>query len=208
MNIVDKIITEMDAALRVCSGVEHAKRQNPASGEPDVELSSDERKLSRRLLRVNHCGEVCAQALYRGQALLAKDKSTRDFLLHAADEEIDHLAWCRERIKVLGGKTSLLDPIFYVFSAALGTATGLVSDKLSLGFVDETEQQVEQHLDTHLDKLPSADLPSRAIVQQMKIDEAEHAARARARGGASLPKILKRAMSVMGKVMTISTFRL
>jgi 3-demethoxyubiquinol 3-hydroxylase len=205
MSLIDKMINEVDCALRVCAGVATGSRTNPASSQPDVELTHAESSLSARLLRVNHCGEVCAQALYRGQALVAKDAATRDFLLNAAEEEIDHLQWCRERVVALGSKTSVLDPLFYFMSATMGTVTGLLGDKLSLGFVDETEQQVERHLDSHLDMLPQADLQSRAIVKQMKSDEAEHAANARAKGGEELPAILRSAMSVLGKVMTKTT---
>lgn len=206
MSLIDKIIVEIDCALRVCVGAEQGARKSPAADVADVELRKDEAKLSARLMRVNHCGEVCAQALYRGQALVARDMQTRSFLLHAATEEVDHLNWTRTRVKQLNSRTSLLDPVFYALSATIGTVTGVLGDKLSLGFVDETEQQVERHLASHLQKLPRADLPSRAIVKQMQVDESEHAANARAEGGAALPKPLQCMMHFMGRVMTSLTY--
>jgi ubiquinone biosynthesis monooxygenase Coq7 len=157
-------------------------------------------------MRVNHAGEVAAQALYHGQALLARDPGTRDMLLRAAREEADHLAWCEQRIHELGGRTSVLNPLFYAGSFAIGALAAAVNDKLSLGFVSETERQVEQHLEDHLEKLPAADKSSRAVLESMKHDEVHHGAAARAAGGAELPEPVKAIMFATSRVMTVTSY--
>ena len=183
-----------------------ASRPSPAEGEAEADLSLQQRRQAAALMRVNHCGEVCAQALYQGQALFARDEKVRASLQEAADEEIDHLAWTAERINDLGGRLSVLNPIWYAGSFALGAAAALVSDKVSLGFVAETENQVSRHLQGHLDTLPEHDVRSRAIVKQMDIDERQHATNAVEMGGVELPEPAKRAMAVFGKIMTSTSY--
>lgn len=159
------------------------------------------------LMRVNHAGEICAQALYEGQALMARTDEARQALIDAAQEERDHLAWCRERVEQLGGKTSRLDPIFYGASFAMGAATGLIGDKVSLGFVEATEDQVVDHLDRHLEDLPREDVRSRAILEQMREDEARHGDHALALGGEEFPPPVKAAMTVISRLMTETAYR-
>ena len=164
--------------------------------------------LSAALMRVNHTGEICAQALYQGQALTARNPLARVVLEQAAAEETDHLAWTERRITELGGRLSALNPLFYAGSFALGAMAGIAGDKWNLGFLAETERQVESHLDSHLGRLPEADVKSRAIVDQMKADEARHARTAVEHGGAELPQPLRQAMKLGSRVMTETTFRL
>lgn len=183
-----------------------ASRPSPAEGQEEAELSRQQRRQAAALMRVNHCGEVCAQALYQGQALFARDGKVRESLQEAADEEIDHLAWTAERINDLGGRLSALNPIWYAGAFTLGAAAALISDKVSLGFVAETERQVSDHLQSHLDLLPDGDARSRAIVKQMDIDERQHATNAVAMGGVELPEPAKRAMAVFGKIMTSTSY--
>jgi ubiquinone biosynthesis monooxygenase Coq7 len=163
------------------------------------------RRLAGALMRVNHTGEICAQALYEGQLLVARDADVRALLAHAADEESEHLAWTEQRIEELGTHKSLLNPLFYAGSFALGAAAGLLGDRWSLGFLAETERQVEQHLDRHLERLPEGDRRTRAIVEQMKADEAGHALAARRRGAAELPFPARMAMRLASRVMTGTT---
>lgn len=160
------------------------------------------------LMRVNHCGEICAQALYQGQALTSRDPAIRDALRSAADEETEHLAWTEQRIAELGGRKSLLNPLWYAGSLTLGLVAGALGDKLSLGFLAETERQVEAHLDGHLVSLPEDDLRSRAIVDQMRLDEIQHAETAVRYGATELPTPVKKAMKLMAKVMTGTAYRL
>ncbi len=183
-----------------------AKRQNPAENLEETALSTAERQHAASLMRVNHCGEVCAQALYQGQALFARDSLVTTSLQEAADEEIDHLAWTAQRIEELDGRISYLNPLLYGGAFIIGAAAAAVSDKLSLGFVAETEQQVSQHLNSHLDKLPVKDEKSRAIVKQMDIDEQQHATNAIALGGEELPKPAKKIMHLMGRIMTKTAY--
>jgi ubiquinone biosynthesis monooxygenase Coq7 len=157
-------------------------------------------------MRVNHAGEVAAQALYRGQALVARDPEVREFLLAAAREEGDHLVWCAARLEALGARTSVLDPLWYAGSVAIGALAGLAGDRISLGFISETERQVEGHIDAHLERLPPDDAASRAILDQMKADEIRHGRHARERGGAELPLPLRALMRVTAKVMTTSAY--
>lgn len=169
-------------------------------------LSPIEAAESARLMRVNHTGEVCAQALYQGQAALAKTPKTRALLKGAANEERDHLAWCEERIRTLGGHTSRLNPIFYAGSFALGAASGLLADRWSLGFLVETERQVEAHLTDHLARISIADTPSRAIIDAMRADEIEHGETALAAGAAELPEAIKKSMRLASGLMTRTTY--
>lgn len=204
----DTIVRQIDQALRTLSGVHHAHRRSPGSDVPAAPL---ERRASRHaagLMRVNHTGEICAQALYQGQALTARDPQIRRALLQAATEEADHLAWCEERLQELESGPSLLNPAFYALSYAMGAVTGLMGDKVSLGFVEATEDQVGRHLDSHLESLPEEDAKSRAIVHRMREDEARHGTEALARGGARFPRPVKQAMTLLSRVMTETTYRL
>jgi ubiquinone biosynthesis monooxygenase Coq7 len=197
---LDSWINSADQALRTLSGGTHAARSAPAAAESS--LSRAERELSGALLRVDHVGEVCAQALYQAQALTARDERLRAHMQRAAEQEVDHLAWTERRLAQLGARTSLLNPLWYAGSFGIGLIAGLAGDRWSLGFVVETERQVEQHLASHLDRLPINDAPSRAIVEQMKRDEAEHAAAAEQNGAASLPGPIRLAMRLAARVMT------
>lgn len=203
--LVDSLLVAADEALRALSGAATAARPSPATDEA-LPVRSEDRGLSGRLMRVNHTGEVCAQALYSGQALVARDPAIRRALQAAASEERDHLAWCRERIAQLGSRTSVLDPVWYAGSFAWGVASGLAGDRWSLGFLAETEAQVERHLESHLERLPGDDAPSRAIVEQMRADEARHGATGRALGGRDLPPPAKAAMRAAARVMTGTTY--
>ncbi|WP_423598016.1 2-polyprenyl-3-methyl-6-methoxy-1,4-benzoquinone monooxygenase [Roseateles sp. MS654] len=198
----DLWISTLDHGLKTLAGVAPMARPAPAPTSPDSELDESQRKLSASLMRVNHVGEVCAQALYRAQALSTRDEELREHLEHAAQEEIDHLAWCADRLRDLNDRPSLLNPLWYGGAFAIGTVAGLIGDKVSLGFVIETERQVEAHLASHLERLPEGDRSSRAIVAQMKDEEARHAAEARARGGVELPAPVRGLMRMAAKVMT------
>lgn len=207
MTFLDRLLSEADHALRTVEARPRARQPRPdedVSGDPDT----GEAALSAGLMRVNHSGEVAAQALYRGQALVATDAELRDELLAAADEEHDHLAWCRDRAEELGGRTSLLAPFWYAGSFAIGMAAGLAGDRFSLGFLDETEKQVAEHLDGHLERLPAGDDRSRSILTRMREDELRHAHRARELGGEELPETAKKAMRALSKVMTGVSFRI
>ena len=197
---LDEWIATADQALRTLTGGAHAGRAPPAADEG--QLTPRERRLSGALLRVDHVGEVCAQALYQGQALAARSAQLRAHMQRAAAEEVDHLAWTERRLDQLGARTSVLNPLWYAGAFGIGLLAGLAGDRWSLGFVVETERQVEQHLANHLDRLPSGDAASRAIVEQMKVDEAQHAAAAQASGAASLPAPVKLAMQLAARVMT------
>ena len=209
LSILDQFITQIDHGLRtVLADAPAPERVSPASDEKDVELSSKDRDHAIGLMRVNHTGEVCAQALYQGQALTAKLPGVREQMREAAVEEVDHLAWCEDRIKDLGGRTSLLNPLFYAASFGIGAGAGLISDKLSLGFVAATEDQVCSHLKTHLDQLPQDDLKSRAVVQEMLADEERHAQAALDAGGYKFPSPVKKAMTLISAVMTKGSYRI
>ena len=197
---LDEWIASADQALRTLTGGAHAARAQPSA--PETDLTPQERQLSGALLRVDHVGEVCAQALYQAQALTARSPQLRQQMQRAASEEVDHLAWTERRLEQLGARTSLLNPLWYAGAFGIGLLAGWAGDRWSLGFVVETERQVEQHLAGHLDRLPSADEPSRAIVEQMKVDEAQHAASAELNGAASLPMPIKLAMRMAARVMT------
>ena len=203
----DILINHADRVLRTLAG--HAKttgRENPADAIEDNELNDDEAKLSAQLMRVNHAGEVAAQALYQGQSLTARNKAVQEKLTQAAEEENDHLAWCRKRLNELGEKTSMLDPAWYIGSLAIGATAGLAGDKWSLGFLAETEKQVVQHIDSHLEKLPDNDHKTRAILEQMHEDENQHASSAIEQGGVKLPEPIKHGMRLVSKIMTKTSF--
>jgi len=197
---LDHWIAAADGMLRTLSGGSHAARARPAAAVTD--LTPRERKLSGALLRVDHVGEVCAQALYQAQALAARSPQVRQRMQRAAAEEVDHLAWTESRLAELGARTSVLNPLWFAGAFGIGLAAGAAGDRWSLGFVLETERQVEQHLAGHLDRLPAADTASRAIVEQMKVDEAQHAEAAQADGGAALPAPIRLAMRVVARLMT------
>jgi ubiquinone biosynthesis monooxygenase Coq7 len=208
-SFVDDCIVQVDQAIRTVFGRPIGSgRDNPAQAVEDADLPSTEKARSLCLMRVNHAGEVCAQALYQGQALTARRKDVRQQMRQAAAEENDHLAWCRQRIEELGGHTSLLNPFWYSGSFAIGAVTGLLGDKWSLGFLAETEDQVVKHLDGHLQRLPGADDKSHAIVHQMKADEARHKAAALHSGGTELPEPARRLMTLLSRVMTTVAYRL
>jgi len=199
---LDEWITTADQALRTLSGGAHAARAHPTAAVKEPDLTPAERRLSGALLRVDHVGEVCAQALYQAQALTARSPQLRAHMQRAAAEEVDHLAWTERRLAQLGARTSFLNPLWYAGSFGIGLLAGWAGDRWSLGFVVETERQVEQHLAGHLERLPSSDAPSRAIVEQMKTDEAQHATTAEQSGAASLPEPIKLAMRWAARVMT------
>ena len=200
MDRLDQLITTFDLGLRTVFASPHAARPYPAAGL-EAELDDAERAHAAALMRVNHVGEVCAQALYAGQALTAKNESVRAELEQAAREETDHLAWCEQRIVELGGRKSLLNPLWFGGAFGLGMVAGALGDKWNLGFLAETERQVEAHLDGHLQQLPEADAKSRAVVEQMKADEARHAQTAVDHGGAPLPQPVKWAMQMAADAM-------
>ncbi|MFA9439598.1 2-polyprenyl-3-methyl-6-methoxy-1,4-benzoquinone monooxygenase [Uliginosibacterium sp. sgz301328] len=197
----DRAIIEFDRALRTLAAPARSTRGTPGADLPEASLSEDDKRHVAALMRINHVGEICAQALYQGQALTSRDPALRESLEHAAHEETEHLAWTASRISELGGRTSLLNPLWYAGSLALGVAAGVAGDKWNLGFLAETERQVESHLKEHLDQLPLGDGRSRAILDQMKVDEAEHAATAVRLGAAELPAPIKGAMRAMSQVM-------
>ncbi len=209
-SLVDRLILQADRALRtLAAGADlTADRPSPAHNLHGAELSDEERRHAAGLMRVNHAGEVCAQALYQGQALTAKLPEVREEMEKAAAEEVDHLVWCRERIHALGSHTSYLNPVWYGLSFGLGAAAGLVSDKVSLGFVAATEKQVCKHLQDHLQRLPEADTKSRAVVEQMLVDEAHHAESALAAGGLEFPAPVRGVMTLVSKAMTLTSYRL
>jgi ubiquinone biosynthesis monooxygenase Coq7 len=204
-SLVDRWICNAEVALRTLSGGCRAERPTPVSQGPAAdatELSASDKRLSGALMRVNHVGEVCAQALYQAQAMATPDVALKAQMARAAREEIDHLAWTEQRLAELGDRPSLLNPLWYGGAFLIGLAAGRLGDRVSLGFVVETERQVEHHLESHLERLPAADHASRAIVDQMRIDEAEHGAAARLAGGVELPAPVRGAMRLAAKVMT------
>lgn len=207
LNRLDRAIGRFDHVLRTVSGnIGRTTRPSPATGPDDQALSAAEREQAARLMRVNHCGEVCAQALYEGQALTAKSRRTASSLEVAAAEETDHLSWCESRIRELDSHVSYLNPFWYAASFAMGATAGLLGDKVNLGFVAATEENVEDHLDDHLARLPESDTRSRSILQQMKEDEARHGQHALEMGGAIFPEGIKRAMRRVSRAMTTSTY--
>jgi ubiquinone biosynthesis monooxygenase Coq7 len=210
LNRLDKLIAQFDQALRTCTpGAQTGRRVSPAQkvDKDSTELDSDALKHSAGLMRINHTGEVCAQALYHGQAMTAKLVHVRTSMEDAAAEEIDHLDWCEERLTDLDSRPSMLNPFFYTISFAIGAAAGIAGDKWSLGFVAETEKQVCNHLRDHLDNLPEDDHKSRAVLQQMIIDEEKHGKSAEEAGGAPLPEVVSIAMASVSRVMKLATYR-
>ena len=208
LSAVDRLIEKADGVLRTLSAnANQAQRNSPAANTDEAALEADQRRHVAGLMRVNHTGEVCAQALYQGQALTARLPEVRGKMERAAQEEIDHLVWCEERLQQLGSHTSRLNPAFYGLSFALGAIAGLVGDRWSLGFVAATEESVCQHLEDHLQQLPEEDKKSRLILEQMLIDERQHGHQALDAGGENFPKPVKRIMSTLAKVMTESTYR-
>lgn len=206
---LDRVIVEIERALGTSLDAKpEAQRASPALGIAEADLDETQRRHAAGLMRVNHTGEVCAQALYSGQAAVARDDTTRARLLHAAAEETDHLAWCGERLQALASHPSLFNPIWYAGSFAIGAVAALVSDKVSLGFVVETERQVEAHLGEHLEMLPEADAASRAVVAQMQADEARHGCMAKEAGGIELPAPIPALMAAASKVMKAVAYRI
>lgn len=199
---IDDLIIGFDRGLRTVFAQARSVRPIPGDNLPEAELDATQRAHAAALMRVNHSGEICAQALYQGQAMTARDSGARAALEQAAQEETEHLAWTERRIQELGGRKSLLNPFWYAGSFAIGATAGLLGDKWNLGFLAETERQVVRHLESHLDRLPAADEKSRAIVGQMRDDEARHASTASDHGGAELPVPVKAAMKASSKVMT------
>jgi ubiquinone biosynthesis monooxygenase Coq7 len=206
--MIDQLITEFDKGLRTIFATAHSVRQHPDADQSETPMSEAEKRHAVGLMRVNHSGEVCAQALYNGQALTARDPGVVSALRQASQEETEHLAWCEQRIQELGGRKSLLNPLWYAGSFALGAFAGAIGDKWSLGFLAETEHQVSGHLQGHLRKLPDHDAKSRAIVQQMYEDETSHKNTALQLGGAPLPAPVKAAMRLTSKLLTHTAYRL
>jgi 3-demethoxyubiquinol 3-hydroxylase len=204
---VDRFIEELDRAIRAIAGVAHGVRPSPAELVPEEEMEAGSRAHAAALMRVNHVGEVCAQALYQGQGLTARHPAAREALEKAAREEEDHLAWSAERVRELGGRLSLLNPLWYASSFAIGAAAGALGDRWNLAFLAETERQVEEHLAGHLDNLPAEDRRTRAVVEAMRADEARHRASAVELGAAELPEPVKRAMRIASRVMTTVAYR-
>lgn len=203
---LDRIITAFDNGLRTLLAPAHSVRAVPGEAVAEAEMTATERDVAAALMRVNHTGEICAQALYQGQALTARNVEARAALEQAAAEETDHLAWTAQRIEELGGRASFLNPLWYAGSFALGAAAGFLGDKWNLGFLAETERQVEGHLEAHLDRLPPQDEKSRAIVNEMKVDEARHARTAVDHGAAELPEPVKLAMKLGSRIMTRTAY--
>jgi 3-demethoxyubiquinol 3-hydroxylase len=208
-SLTDRLLASADNALRTLAGAVHAARPNPAAvvGVEAAPLADAERREAAALMRVNHVGEVCAQALYQAQALTARTPELRRQMQQAAREEIDHLAWCQQRLDELGDRPSLLNPLWYAGAFGIGLLAGRLGDATSLGFVIETERQVEQHLAGHLDRLPPDDVRSRAIVDAMKADEARHAADAQGAGGVELPMPVRGLMRAAATLMTTVAHR-
>ena len=205
----DRLLLQADSALRTLLPLSaHPSRPSPAQNSEDTQFSDKETAHIAGLMRINHTGEVCAQALYQGQSLTARLPKVREAMEHAATEEIDHLVWCEKRLRELGSRPSILNPLFYGLSLGVGAVAGLISDKVSLGFVAETEEQVCKHLDEHLQQLPAADQKSRAILEQMREDEQRHASSAIKAGGMRFPTPVKLGMSLLSKIMTKSTYRI
>ena len=209
--MIDRLIMEFDKGLRTLLATPVSSRPYPAEdndNQADSPMQEKQKRHAAALMRVNHCGEICAQALYNGQSLTARNPATADALRQASREETEHLAWCDMRIKELGGRKSLLNPVFYGSSLALGALAGALGDKWNLGFLAETERQVGRHLRQHLSQLPEADADSRAILEQMQTDEARHAESAVQQGAADLPMPVKAAMQIASKLMTRTAYYL
>ena len=204
-DLADQLLRGLDRSLRAVLAPARASR--PVPGTPGAALEEAQRRESAALMRINHAGEMAAQGLYHGQSLVARDEVTRAQLERAAREETDHLAWCQTRLKELGSRPSFLDPFWYAGSFVIGAVAGLAGDRLSLGFVAETERQVEAHLDSHLEQVPASDARSRAILDQMRADEIEHGRAATAAGGGQLPAPLRSLMRATARIMTTTARR-
>lgn len=208
-SLFDRLLVQGEQAMRtLVPGAAQAARPSPALHLRSDNLDDAQRQHVAGLMRINHTGEVCAQALYQGQALTARLPDVREQMEQAAAEEVDHLAWCEQRLNELGSRTSVLNPVFYGLSFGIGAVAGKISDRISLGFVAATEQLVERHLDDHLTQLPEDDLKSRAILEQMREDEIEHGSQALQAGGVVFPRPVKGVMKLMSKVMTGVTYRI
>lgn len=205
---MDHLIVEFDKALRTVFAGAPTVRVRPGADIPEADLSEGDKRHAAALMRINHCGEICAQALYQGQALTSRNPATRAAMEHAAWQETEHLNWTEKRIEELGGRKSLLNPLWYAGSLAIGLAAGALGDDWNLGFLEETERQVEGHLESHLSALPPTDQRSRDIVSQMKVDEVQHAETASALGARELPLPVRLAMRAMSKVMTSTAYYL
>lgn len=205
---IDSLIANFDRALRVVSGQARSSRPLPSAEYPEASMSDAERKHAAGLMRVNHVGEICAQALYDSQSVFSRQQTVREQLKHSSIEEEDHLAWTAKRLEELNSHTSLLNPFWYAGAYACGLIAGACGDAISLGFVVETEKQVEAHLEGHLEKLPAQDQKSRAIVDQMRIDEIAHGDAAQKLGAQELPSVVKAGMQVMAKVMTSTAYHI
>jgi len=206
--MLDRFIIEFDKSLRTLLAGSHSARPHPDREQLDTQLDDQAKRHAAALMRVNHCGEVCAQALYNGQSLTARNPATADALRQASKEETEHLAWCEKRINELGGRKSLLNPLWYGGSFLMGAVAGALGDKWNLGFLAETERQVGRHLDEHLQRLPEEDCKSRLILKQMQADETRHAATAIQHGAAELPAPVKSAMRFISKAMTKTAYYL
>ena len=206
-DLSDSIVVALDNGLKTLSGSFQSSRQSPADAVEEGEMSELEKVHASGLMRVNHVGEICAQALYEGQSMTAGNSAVKEKLQKAGEEERDHLAWCSSRLKELKSRESFLAPLFYASSFCVGAITGLLGDKYSLGFVEATEDRVVEHIDEHLDSLPEKDLRSRAILRQMREDEQRHGEEALAFGGAEFSERTKRIMKVLAGIMTKSTYR-
>lgn len=207
MNFLDRLICEFDRGLRTIAASAHAERTSPAAEiSQNHSVSANDRLEAARLMRVNHCGEVCAQALYQGQALVAQDESSREVFQQAAREERDHLAWCQQRLDELGGRPSVLNPLWYAGSFTLGVASGLFGDKWGMTFLVETEGQVERHLDDHLARLPQSDVKSRRVLEVMREDEIRHGKSGKEHGANAMPFAIKLAMRASSRLMTQTAY--
>jgi len=206
LSLLDKCIVELDKGLRSVFTTPHSERAYPAEGITDAELDDHEKRDIIAKMRVNHTGEICAQALYRGQMLMAKNSTTYDMLHHASLEEQEHLSWTARRVAELEGKLSYLNPVWYSMSFTIGAVAAAISDGASLAFVEETERQVAQHLSGHLETIPEKDGRTRVIIQQMREDEIEHGAKAQQSGATDLPAWFKQLMRLQAKVMTSVTY--
>jgi ubiquinone biosynthesis monooxygenase Coq7 len=208
LGLLDRLIREFDRGLRTVAAANVSARPNPAGTSSESVTEAAARRHAAALMRVNHAGEIAAQALYHGQALTARNGRVRDSLLQAARDETDHLAWCEQRVRELDSRTSLLAPLWYGGSFAIGALAGLAGDRTSLGFVAETEKQVIEHLESHLHALPTDDERSRRIVEQMQVDEERHGTEARVAGGRELPRVIREVMRRTARVMTFTAYRL
>ena len=203
---INSLIMQFDGALRVLNGVGHPARPSPATPVEQQQLRKADQKIAARLMRVNHCGEICAQALYVGQGLTSEDPHIQKTMQQAAKEETDHLLWCEARLEELNSHKSYLNPLFYTMSFVSGAVSGLLGNRFNLGFVAATEEQVVQHLEEHLQALPSEDHRSHAILEQMILDEDQHRTDALNRGGMDFPKPFKNIMTTVSKLMTRTTY--